>query len=156
MNSPKTKAAASIVEQMLNCLTNEKHGHLWIAKNTESKKICAVLIGNDNKNGLVIRFILSNVFELEAKGSGKFLIHEMVKLAKKNTLAIRTTSENADAFWKKCPGFQLDKLNPPDYICTPQKPSTQKFFKESVDMPHSKKKINNKKCGFNNEVQKRN
>lgn len=116
----KTKNAASIASQMIKALT-EKNGYLYMAKDDINGNPQALLIANDCKNGLIIRFVLSNVLCPEAKGSGKFLVQEMVSFAEKRDLAIRTTSQNADAFWKNCPGFKLDKNNPTDFIFIPGK-----------------------------------
>lgn len=128
---PITKNALSIATQMQDSLARSGHGHLWLAKDNTKEQGYALLIADDHKDGLIIRFLLSNIFDAEAKGSGKFLVQEMVNFAEKRGLNIRTTSQNADAFWKKCPGFQLDPSNPPDYVCSSAKPGAAAagFFK---------------------------
>ncbi|KTD47775.1 hypothetical protein [Legionella quateirensis] len=117
--------AKSIFNQIVESL-NERHGYLWIAKRDE--QLCAVLIGDDSKNELIIRFLLSNVFDVQAKGSGAFLVREIQSFANKKNLTIRTTSQNADAFWAKS-SFQLDADNPPDFIYKPSQIAPASFFK---------------------------
>ncbi|MBL7479177.1 hypothetical protein [Legionella bononiensis] len=117
--------AISIFNQIVESL-NERHGYLWIAKRDE--QLCAVLIGDDSKKGLIIRYLLSNVFDVQAKGAGAFLVREMQSFADKKNLSIRTTSQNADAFWARS-SFQLDADNPPDFIYKPSQIVLGQFFK---------------------------
>lgn len=59
--------------------------------------------------------------------------------------SVQTTSQNADAFWKKWPGFVLDKLNPTDYIFQPQNPAQEPQKKPSRH-PFFSLKITRKKA----------
>ncbi|GGI88034.1 GNAT family N-acetyltransferase [Legionella impletisoli] len=125
---PVIKNAESIAKQMIETLKSEKHGHIWVAVHEESKESCGVLIADDHKDGFIIRFLISNLLNKEAKGSGRFLVEELIKLADKRNLSIRTTSQSADKFWKKCPGFQLDQSNPTDYRYQPSSSASLNFF----------------------------
>lgn len=139
VTAAKVRNAESIVEQMIDSLRSQKHGHLWLAKHETSKETCAVLIGDDHKDGFIIRFVLSNILDEQTKGSGRFLVQEMMNLADKRNFSIRTTSQNADKFWKGCPGFQLDRSNPTDYIYKPNSLTSQSFFKNPPPQQETKK-----------------
>ncbi|WP_131783259.1 hypothetical protein [Legionella gresilensis] len=142
--------AQSIATQMIKTLKDERHAHFLLAKSDESNKPCALLIGDEKDKLIIIRFILSNVFDTDAKGSGRFLVEAITKFADAKKFSIRTTSQNADAFWKKCPGFKLDEANPPDFIYKPdslflQYPkSPQQFFKEEDNDEKTTKSENSK------------
>lgn len=142
---PTVVNAESIVSQMLDVLKTEKHGFLWLAKHPETHKTSAVLIANDLKNEIVIRFLVSNVLDKQSKGAGKFLVSEISKFANIRNRTIRTTSQNAKKFWENCPGFQFDHSNPPDFIHKPVKPDM--FFQEDKE---NKAPQINKKTGGNN------
>ncbi len=43
-------------------------------------------------------------------------------MAARTSYKIKTTSENADEFWRRCPGFSPDPDNSGEYVCEPPPP----------------------------------
>lgn len=117
----KITNANSIVKQSIDSLSSARHGHIWVA--TLNSKRCAILIADDSKDELIIHFLSANTLDPEAKGSGTFLVQEMLKLAQKTHKTIRTTPENAEKYWKDKMGFHPDPLDPTQYIYTQERPS---------------------------------
>ena len=108
------RTAQSVAKQSIESISQEKHGHIWCAMHGE--KICAVLVADDRAGELVIRFLVANLRDPEAKGSGTFLVQGMLDLAKKTHATVRTTPENAEKFWRDKMGFQQDPKDPVQYI----------------------------------------
>ena len=97
------KTAKSISTQVIDSLESEKHGHIWIAY--KDKLPCAILIGDDSKKGLVIRYLVANLLNEDSKGSGSFLVQEMIALAKRTNQLVLTRPENSEKYWKQKMGF---------------------------------------------------
>lgn len=117
------KKALSIASQMQRTLAEQTHAHLWIAKESETNAPMAMMIVDDTaQREKTIRFLLSNQKVPESKGSGLFLVHQLTEMAAPKRSKIKTTSENADKFWRKCPGFSPDPDNSGDYVCEPSSP----------------------------------
>ena len=117
------KKALSIASQMQRTLAEQTHAHLWIAKESETNAPMAMMIVDDTaQREKTIRFLLSNQKVPESKGSGLFLVHQLTEMAARKRSKIKTTSENADKFWRKCPGFSPDPDNSGDYVCEPSSP----------------------------------
>lgn len=108
------KVAYSIINQSITSLNEQRHGHFWVAKRGE--KVCSILIADDQKDEFVIRFLVANILDSEARGSGTFLVETMLELANKTHKTVRTTPENSDKYWKNKMGFQPDQNNPVEYI----------------------------------------
>ncbi len=106
--------ARSVARQSIESISHEKHGHIWCAMHGD--KICAVLVADDRAGELVIRFLVANLRDPEAKGSGAFLVQNMLELARKTHATVRTTPENAEKFWRDKMGFQEDPKDPVQYI----------------------------------------
>ena len=118
------KKALSIASQMQGTLAGQTHGHLWIAKNSETNVAMAMMIVDDTGHReKTIRFLLSNQKVPESKGSGLFLVQKLTEMAARTGSKIKTTSENADRFWRKCPGFSPAPDNSGDYVCEPSSPA---------------------------------
>lgn len=120
--------AKSIVKQSINSLTKEVHGHIWTAN--RGPEVCAVLIADDCKDGLVIRFLVANGKE-NGKGAGTFLVQKMLELAKKTRETIRTTPENSRKYWENKMGFKPDPANCVQLIYTPEDPSNEGISKNN-------------------------
>ncbi len=115
--------ALSIAGQMQRTLAEQKHAHLWIAKHSETNAPMAMMIVDDTVGRVkTIRFLLSSQKALESKGSGQFLVHKLTEMAARTSYKIKTTSENADEFWGRCPGFSPDPDNSGEYVCEPPPP----------------------------------
>ena len=108
---------------MQGTLAGQTHAYLWIAKDSETNAPMAMMIVDDTGHrGKNIRFLLSNQKVPESKGSGLFLVQKLTEMAARTGSNIKTTLENADKFWRKCPGFSPDPDNSGDYVCEPPSP----------------------------------
>ncbi|HAB98545.1 MAG TPA: hypothetical protein DCE71_01825 [Parachlamydiales bacterium] len=121
--SSMVQAACSIASQSLESLrSNEKHGYLWVAQKDD--EICAVLIGDDKGTNLIIRFLVADVLNPKAKGTGTFLANKMLEFAIENQRTVCTIAENADKFWKNKMGFKPNPKNSIEYIYEPGESSS--------------------------------
>lgn len=112
--------ALSIARQMNETLAKQTHAHLWIAKHAENDAPMAMMIVDDTGHKeKTIRFLLSNQKNPEARGSGRFLVEKLTQQAALKGVKIKTTSENADKFWRQCSGFSPSPDNSGDYVCDP-------------------------------------
>lgn len=115
-----TTQASKIAKKALESLS-EPHGYLWSAQKNDT--ICAVLIADetvDHKGNkeILIRYLVSNVRNPTAKGTGTFLVSKLKDLAKKNLTAIVLVSDNADKYWKN-QGFTINPNDPTQYRWQP-------------------------------------
>jgi hypothetical protein len=89
--------AHSITTQILKALS-EPHAHLIIAK--KGLIPCSILIADDEREHLTIRFLVTNVLNPDAKGSGTFLVTDLVnRLGKTKTLKL--VPERSLKYWQK-------------------------------------------------------
>lgn len=93
-------------------------------------KPCALLIGNDDKDGLIIRFLVANVLDQDAKGSGSFLVQKMLELAQKTDALVLTRPENSEKYWQNKMGFQPAPKDPTllIHVPVPQRESKRKVI----------------------------
>jgi hypothetical protein len=141
----RMQKALSIAIQMQVTLDRHTHAHLWIAKHAETDAPMAMMIVDDTGHKeKTIRFLLSNQKNPEARGSGRFLVEKLTQQAAPKGVKIKTTSENADNFWRKCPGFKPSPDNSGDYVCEPSLPGaiaglgSASFFQEEQKASESK------------------
>jgi hypothetical protein len=103
---PKKKVletAQSIASQSLESL-KKGHAYVWAAE--RGGKIHAALIADQKGSHLIIRFLVANILDEEAKGAGTFLAKKFLEEAKKVSTLVRLTPENATKYWKNKIGFK--------------------------------------------------
>lgn len=77
---------------------------MWAAE--RGGKIHAALIADQKGSHLIIRFLVANILDEEAKGAGTFLAKKFLEEAKKVSTLVRLTPENATKYWKNKIGFK--------------------------------------------------
>jgi hypothetical protein len=109
----RIKSADSIARQTIDSLQTSRHG--FILKAEKNDQPCALLVADETPKEIVIRFLVADVINPEAKGSGTLLVQKIVEIAQKTNRFVRTTPENSAKYWKN-QGFSEDPLNAATYI----------------------------------------
>jgi hypothetical protein len=120
--TPLIERAHSITTQILKVL-NEPHAHLIIGFNERIP--CSILIADDEGEYLKIRFLVTNVLNPDAKGSGSFLISDLITRFGKSKI-LKLVPERSLKYWKKL-NFRPNPLDATTLIfknetSTPKKP----------------------------------
>ena len=114
---PLVERAHSIATQILSTL-EERHAHLILAKKGETP--CAILIVDDEDDYLKIRFLVSNVLNIEAKGSGTHLIRSL-KTRFGATRILKLVPERSLKYWENL-----------DFIINPKDRTTMIYNEVSI------------------------
>jgi hypothetical protein len=138
--NPKIENACLISEQMLHSATHHRHGYYWLAQN--GRDPAALLLADDHGRSITICFLLADILKPEiAKGAGRFLVEEMLKLTTRNHWAIHTTSQRANRFWKNCPPFIESPPHSGEFIALPEPTGTA-----AKETSHKSKRKGRKPC----------